>query len=93
MVAWLVLLAQDSGVMLDRARQMLSAQIRCPVEATTDVTVCGLRRADRYRVPSSSTIPATPHTRACPQSVNGCSTAPTRCRISVPSWSAAAWPG
>ncbi len=51
MIAWLVLLAQDGGAMLDRARAMMSVERRCPVEATTDVTVCGLRRADRYRAP------------------------------------------
>ena len=51
MVAWLLLLAQDSGAMLDRAKAMLSAEQHCTVQDTTDVTVCGLRRADRYRVP------------------------------------------
>lgn len=51
MIAWMLMLAQDTAPLLDRARQMLSVEQRCPREESTDVTVCGLRRSDRYRVP------------------------------------------
>jgi hypothetical protein len=60
MLAWLMVLAQDSGALVGQARRMLSAERRCPVEATTDITVCGLRRADRYRVPMLSYDPGDP---------------------------------
>lgn len=33
------------------ARARTAAETRCPETNTTDVTVCGLRRADRFRVP------------------------------------------
>lgn len=60
MIVLLLMLAQDSASLLDRAHEMLSAERRCPVEATTDITVCGLRRADRYRVPILTYDPGDP---------------------------------
>lgn len=55
---WLALALQAAAVdgagepALDRYRALTTAEPRCIVDPqSTDITVCGLRRADRYRVP------------------------------------------
>jgi len=51
MLVLLLMLAEDPGVLIARARATLGI-VRCPVEGDAgDVTVCGRRHADRYRVP------------------------------------------
>lgn len=50
----LLLLAavQDPAAMMAAARDLITAEHRCPeIRDSSDVTVCGLRRADRFRVP------------------------------------------
>lgn len=38
--------------LLARARTLMAAEQRCVIDpASTDITVCGLRQADRFRVP------------------------------------------
>ena len=38
--------------LLARARTLMAAEQRCVIDpASTDITVCGLRHADRFRVP------------------------------------------
>lgn len=54
MLVLLLMLADDPAVLIAKARAQLVIA-RCPVEETTDVTVCGRRNADRYRVPLSTT--------------------------------------
>lgn len=50
MIALLLLISQDP--MMARAREMTAAEQRCvPNTSTTDITICGLRRADRFRLP------------------------------------------
>ena len=61
MIAALILLAGVDDALIATARERLSPERRCPVEtASTDVTVCGLRRADRYRVPLVEHDPGDP---------------------------------
>ncbi len=48
----LLLLVQAADPLVEGARAMLMGERRCVVDPhSTDVTVCGLRRADRFRVP------------------------------------------
>jgi hypothetical protein len=48
----LLLAAATPDVVLARYRELTAAEPRCERSATTtDVTVCGLREADRFRVP------------------------------------------
>ena len=43
--------ASADAAALARYRELTAAEVRCPRPAdTTDVTVCGLRHADRFRV-------------------------------------------
>ncbi len=50
MFALLLALAQDP--LLAKASERLAAEPRCVIDpASTDITVCGLRQADRFRVP------------------------------------------
>ncbi len=47
-----LLLAEDAASMLDRARVLTTAERPCEASPdSTDITVCGLRQADRFRVP------------------------------------------
>jgi hypothetical protein len=55
MLPLLLLLQADPGTLVAKARQMTSAERRCVYDpATTDITVCGLRNADRFRAPLAS---------------------------------------
>lgn len=48
----LMIAAQDTAELVAHAREMTAAERRCiPDPDSTDITVCGLRQADRYRVP------------------------------------------
>jgi len=50
MLALLMMLLQDP--LIARASDRLAAEPRCVADPkSTDITVCGLRRADRFRVP------------------------------------------
>lgn len=54
MLAELLLMAagQDAAAMIATAQEVTAAGPRCVSDPhSTDITVCGLRRADRYRVP------------------------------------------
>ena len=50
-IATLLALAADPAALAAAARARTAAARRCPRAASTDVTVCGLREADRFRVP------------------------------------------
>ncbi|MDY1009662.1 MULTISPECIES: hypothetical protein [unclassified Sphingomonas] len=59
MFALLLVLAQDP--LLAKASERLAAEPRCVVDpASTDITVCGLRQADRFRVPFVEHDPGDP---------------------------------
>jgi hypothetical protein len=61
MIALLLALADGPADFAARAAAMTSAAQQCPrVVSTTDVTVCGLRSADRYRVPFVGPDPGDP---------------------------------
>ena len=48
----LLFLAQAADPLVEAARAKLTGERRCVVDPdSTDITVCGLRRADRFRVP------------------------------------------
>lgn len=55
MLLFLMALQADAAALVDSARRITSAENRCVQRDTTDVTVCGLRRADRFRVPLMTT--------------------------------------
>ncbi|WP_380785192.1 hypothetical protein [Sphingomonas sp. R86521] len=56
MLLFLFALQADAAALVDTARRMTSAENRCVLTTdTTDVTVCGLRRADRFRAPLVTT--------------------------------------
>lgn len=51
-VLLMMIAVQDAETLIANARTMTTAETRCTLSAdTTDITVCGLRQADRYRVP------------------------------------------
>ncbi|MEG8020522.1 hypothetical protein [Sphingomonas aerolata] len=59
MFALLLALAQDP--LLAKASERLAAEPRCVIDpASTDITVCGLRQADRFRVPFVEHDPGDP---------------------------------
>ena len=48
----------DAETLLTRARSLTAAEPRCAVDPeSTDITVCGLRNADRFRVPFTGYAP------------------------------------
>lgn len=48
----MIIALQDADALMATARAMTAAAPRCTLSAdSTDITVCGLRQADRYRVP------------------------------------------
>ena len=53
MLSMLLLIAlQDTDALIANAHVMTAAEVRCaPSADATDITVCGMRQADRYRVP------------------------------------------
>lgn len=56
-----LLLLVQAGDVLETARVKLAAERRCVVDPdSTDVTVCGMRRADRFRVPFITHDPGDP---------------------------------
>lgn len=60
----LMLLVQ-SGDLVDAARARLTAERRCVVDPdSTDITVCGMRHADRFRVPFITHDPGDPRHEA-----------------------------
>lgn len=60
-----LLLMVQSGDLVEAARARLAAERRCAVDPdTTDVTVCGMRRADRFRVPLVVRDPGDPRHQA-----------------------------
>ena len=56
----LVLAQLAAPDLVSAARARTAADTRCPETNTTDVTVCGLRRADRFRVPFVVVDPGDP---------------------------------
>ncbi|MBD8469332.1 hypothetical protein [Sphingomonas sp. CFBP 8765] len=59
MFAFFLALAQDP--LLAKAGERLAAEPRCVIDpASTDITVCGLRQADRFRVPFVEHDPGDP---------------------------------
>lgn len=60
-----LLLLVQAGDVLETARVKLAAERRCVVDPdSTDVTVCGMRRADRFRVPFITHDPGDPRHEA-----------------------------
>lgn len=58
--------APDAAAMIDMARRQIAGR-RCVYDsAATDVTVCGLRHADRYRVPFVVHDPGDPRHEGVP---------------------------
>ena len=58
MLPLLLLVQADPATLVAKARSMTSADRRCVYDpAATDITVCGMRNADRFRVPLA-TAPA-----------------------------------
>jgi hypothetical protein len=52
MVPFLLMLQADTAMLVDTARRMTGTAQRCVFDSgTTDITVCGLRHADRFRIP------------------------------------------
>ena len=48
----ILLLAEATEPALEKARTVLAAERRCVVDPdSTDITVCGMRSADRFRTP------------------------------------------
>ena len=67
MIAALLMLLGDSPDLVARARQVMAIEPRCAeAEAPGDVTVCGRRRADRYRVPLIVHDPGDPRHEGVP---------------------------
>ncbi|MFS0773537.1 hypothetical protein [Sphingomonas sp. 1P08PE] len=63
----LLLAAADPLTLIDTARRLTAADHRCVASAdTTDVTVCGLRNADRFRVPFVGYEPGDPRAEGVP---------------------------
>lgn len=62
MLPLLVLLA-DVDALLARARTMTAPERRCTERNGTDITVCGRRAVDRYRVPFVGYDPGDPRGR------------------------------
>jgi hypothetical protein len=61
----LLLLAQVADPLVEAARLRLTGERRCVVDPdSTDITVCGLRRADRFRVPFIVHAPGDPRHEA-----------------------------
>lgn len=61
MLALLLLLADDARMLMEAARAKLAVERPCVADPnSTDITVCGLRRADRFRVPFVSRDPDDP---------------------------------
>lgn len=57
----ILIAAPDAAAMLATARERLAAEQRCIVDPdSTDITVCGLRQADRFRVPLVQHDPGDP---------------------------------
>ncbi|WP_174298053.1 hypothetical protein [Sphingomonas bacterium] len=56
----LLLIGQSAPDLIAIARARTAAEVRCAVvdatPGTTDVTVCGRRRADRYRAPLATRV-------------------------------------
>ena len=49
---------RDAETLLAQARSLTAAEPRCVVDPeSTDITVCGLRNADRFRVPFTGYAP------------------------------------
>ena len=52
MLVLLLMLADEPSALIARVRALTAVERRCPVDRnSTDVTVCGRRNADRFRVP------------------------------------------
>ena len=51
MLVLLLMLVEEPSALIAHARAQLAFERRCPDRITTDVTVCGRRNADRFRVP------------------------------------------
>ncbi len=61
MLPLLLIAAAEPVTLIEKARTMTAADRRCTVSAdATDVTVCGMRNADRFRVPFTGYEPGDP---------------------------------
>ena len=57
MLVALLLQAADPAMLIAGERRRTAAETRCVADPdTTDITVCGLRHADRFRVPLSVSV-------------------------------------
>lgn len=57
----LLIAAADPAALVAAARSFTAAEHRCTADAdSTDITVCGLRNADRFRVPFVGYEPGDP---------------------------------
>ena len=56
----LLLATDDPDALIASARARIAAEHRCDYTSTTDVTVCGMRGADRFRVPLVAYDPGDP---------------------------------
>lgn len=55
----LLLQVADPALLIAGERRRTAAETRCVVDAdSTDITVCGLRHADRFRVPFATAVVA-----------------------------------
>lgn len=63
----LMLAVQDTGSLVEAARVLTAPETGCPaVRDSSDITVCGMRRADRFRVPFVVHDPGDPRYEAVP---------------------------
>jgi hypothetical protein len=61
MLAMMLAMVDDVQGMVQAARERMTAEHRCIATAdSTDITVCGMRRADRFRVPFVGYEPGDP---------------------------------
>lgn len=63
----LMLAVQDTRSLVEAARVLTALETGCPaVRDSTDITVCGMRRADSFRVPFVVHDPGNPRYEAAP---------------------------
>lgn len=67
MLALLLLMADDANRLIETARARSAVDHRCVYSTdSTDITVCGLRNADRFRVPIIVHDPGDPRHEGVP---------------------------
>ena len=66
MIAALLFIAQDANDLVARARRIMAIEPRCTADQSSDVVVCGRRRADRFRMPLVEHDPGDPRYEGVP---------------------------